>query len=238
MDRPLHLLGIIAALFVLGTLPFLQGNPVLPWFKALPALLWALSCLVHSGPGRLWGAIALGFSAMADHLLARSDAFLPGVVAFCLVQLVLSYRFWSLALVRPRPRRGFFTIPLVLAGVYSAVILFTWQGLGTLAVPYALYGILLTATVSGAWICGGGWVLAWGAGIFFLSDTLILVRELAHWDLVIGEWVVLVPYYLAQGLLAKAVPTTSNAPTTMTAGLTGKSRAKASANPLQFISKP
>jgi len=194
--------GLVAALVVLGAVPFPALAPLLPQLKALPAFFWALACFMGPPRGRLWGTTALILASLADYLMARDPASLAGIALFLSVQLVYSVRFWSLTLARPRawaPALGFGAL---YGSVFVLSFVLAWKGLGPLALPYLVYGALLTLMAIGAGASGAGLLVLLGGMIFFFSDTIIVVRQFETWTQPWWDWSVLVPYYAGQGLLA------------------------------------
>ena len=175
-------------------------TPYLPFIKALPALIWGLSFLLVRNRGWALMAPALAAAAVGDELLASGGAVVFGVFAFAIMQLFYAVRFWSLARTRPHPRTGTFAAPLVYAVLAALLCLVCLPRLGALALPVIPYCLLLTAMASGSFAAGQGWRLAAGGALFFVSDSLILVF-MAYPVSFNTDALILVPYYLSQGLI-------------------------------------
>jgi uncharacterized membrane protein YhhN len=206
MRLSLHLFDVTAggiALAVLALIPIPAFSPWLPWLKAVPAALWGLSFIAEPGRRQVVPALALGFAAAGDFFLARGGAFLFGVLAFAVYQLLLGVRFWRTIQRRPKPRTG-----MVMSGVAYVLLTTVLLGfclplVGSLAFPLAAYGTLLTVMASGA-AATRSLTLALGGALFYLSDALILGFQV--WPTPLStDWIVLVPYYFAQYLMVRGI---------------------------------
>lgn len=200
MTRSAHWLDGLAgglALVVLA-LTMLIPNTALPWLKAVPALLWGLSFLVLGGRQGVVPAVTLGFAAAGDYFLAAQGLFLFGVVAFSVYQVLFGVRFWRLA---SRRRSLVVTVTGVYAAITTVLLAFCLPHVGAMAIPMAVYAVLLTATASGAAATGNP-SLAVGGALFYLSDALILVFQVRPMPIP-TDGLILVPYYLGQYLIVR-----------------------------------
>lgn len=101
---------------------------------------------------------------------------------------------------------GFPRWSLVYAVAYVALMVVLLPHTGALAVPVAIYGVLLAATAAMASRCGP--VIAWGGAWFLASDSILAFRLFLP-DLM-PDWTspaVMVTYTLGQGLIVFGVVT-------------------------------
>lgn len=205
MKNVVSLLDGAAAVAVAATLVlvvFPDSAPALPWLKALPATLWAVSLAVVRAPGWPLMVPALALSAVADGLLATGTQFVAGAAVFAVVQILYSVRFWGLALRRGL-HRGTWLGPLVYGTALAVLLAATGGHLGPLAPAMAAYGLLVTVAASGATAAGRGWVLILGTGLFFFSDAAILCLRVWPLAAPASEWLILVPYWAGQYLIVR-----------------------------------
>ena len=99
--------------------------------------------------------------------------------------------------------------------IYAAATILLLAGclprVGSLAIPMALYGVLLTAMASGTVAAGRGWKLAWGGALFYVSDAFILTFR--AWPVPFStDWIILIPYYLGLYLIVKGFSGASPSP--------------------------
>jgi uncharacterized membrane protein YhhN len=194
-------LTALAALFLLAD-P--AASKVLPWIKATPALCWALSFLAARTPGWFLMAPALAAAALGDFFLGQGNSVIAGSAAFGVMQILYAICFWTLTARGPGFHRGTAIAPLVYAALTGLVLAFCLPLVGDLALPMAVYGLLLAFMASGSATARPGGILALGGALFFLSDALILIFR--AWPVSFPtDWVILVPYYLGQGLIVRAL---------------------------------
>lgn len=152
-----------------------------------------------------WVLVALGFSWLGDlvpSFVGDDASFLVMVGFFMLAQVSYVVAF------APHVRRSVvYRHPLLLlpyAAVLVGLVALCAPGAGSLLVPVALYGGVLTAMAVLA--TGLGRLATIGGAIFLLSDSLIALDAFVpSWDLAgQGFWVMLT-YVVGQGLLAAAV---------------------------------
>ncbi len=198
-----HLFGVLAVLwFFVEWMGFHTAAMVL---KPLPVLL--LLAGVWFAPGRTTPRklIAAGLlaSAVGDVFLAwSSKAFVGGLVSFLIAHLLY---IGSFVLQDRRSAIPWFA-PFFLwgAGVYA----FLWPGLGELAVPVAVYVLVITSMAWRAAVlfgsADGGRTALIGASLFVLSDSILAINKFGH-AFTGGHELVMVTYWAAQIYLAKSV---------------------------------
>lgn len=150
-----------------------------------------------------WVLVALFFSWLGDTLprfLTGDTAFLTLVGCFLIAQLVYVGAFW------PHRRSSVAAQPLWLLpylGLFAVLVLFCAPKADNLLVPVILYGIaLMTMAVLST---GLGVVAGAGGALFFVSDGLIAVRELAGISVPAHDFAVMSTYIFAQALIVTAV---------------------------------
>ena len=171
-----------------------------PWpVIALAAAAWTQA---GPGPGRriAWGLLA---GAAGDVCLALPNAFLPGMIAFALGHglYVSAFLHWSrtpaLALLAP---------VTLFAGTGLWLML---PGAGTLALPLAIYVVVIGAMIWRAAACAlaanGDLLLRWGplvgAILFSFSDLLIGVNRFTR-PLPGAASAIILTYWAGQALFA------------------------------------
>lgn len=168
----------------------------------MPVLLIGL---LFSLPSRrteiaLFASIAIAFSWLGDVLLQNpGDAgFLIGLVCFLLAHIA----YLILIIRRLRMRRFTRWMPVYLLW-WVALVVALAPHLGVLLVPVAVYGLVLGAMAAFA-ATGTGWLAAGGA-LFLVSDTLLgLNRFLPGFELWQMDFLIMLSYIVAQGLIAFA----------------------------------
>ncbi len=106
--------------------------------------------------------------------------------------------------VRGVARGGFPSWALVYAAAYVALMVVLLPRTGSLAVPVAIYGMLLVATAAMAARCGA--VIAWGGAWFLASDSILAFRLFL--PEIMPAWTspaVMLTYALGQGLIVYGV---------------------------------
>ncbi len=157
-----------------------------------------------------WVVAALFFSWLGDTLprfLTGDTAFLTLVGCFLIAQLIFIGAFW------PYRRSSVVTRPLRLLpylALFTVLVLLCAPKAGGLLVPVILYGIaLMTMAVLST---GLGAIAGAGGALFFVSDGLIAVRELAGISVPAHDFAVMSTYIFAQALIVIAVVTTAASP--------------------------
>ncbi|UJP39196.1 lysoplasmalogenase [Cellulomonas palmilytica] len=173
----------------------------------MPALAGVLVAATRWPRGHVvtWALAALGASFLGDavpRLLTGDAAFLAMVGCFLLAQVAYVVAF------APRVRRSVVrTAPAWLAAyavVLVVLVAVCAPHAGTLLVPVAVYGGVLTAMAVLA--TGLGRVGAVGGAVFLVSDALIaLGRFVPGWDLAGHDVWVMLTYTVGQALLVVAV---------------------------------
>lgn len=167
----------------------------------MPTLAVALFVLAGDRRGPwLWGtALALFLCWVGDLALGVPGDlwFLAGLAAFLLAHLVY------LGVFRPFTRPGFRRRPwavLPYTAWWVVLLVVLAQGLGELLVPVAVYGLVLGASATVA--VGVNRTVAWGAGVFLVSDSLLALHRYADWFAVPQPDVwVMTAYVAGQGLI-------------------------------------
>ncbi|XP_016073846.1 PREDICTED: lysoplasmalogenase isoform X2 [Miniopterus natalensis] len=193
-------LGSLSPFFLTCVAYFLLWIPEDPpsWVGALVKCLPVL-CLVgllraHSGSGRAYSSLlqgALLFSALGDVFLIWPQAFLYGVLAFGMAQLLY---FWAFGL---RPLRPGLLLPIILASLpfYGLLLLHLPPDM---VLPLTAYALILSAMLWRGLARGGS--ASWGALLFATSDSVLswdtFIQPLAH-----GRLLVMATYYGAQFLI-------------------------------------
>ncbi|MEI6680532.1 MAG: lysoplasmalogenase [Spirochaetales bacterium] len=190
------------ALLGLALIP-VSGGPWIAAVKALPALVLAASWFVLHQPGWKLMGPALVFAAGGDFLLSLSGLFVPGMGSFAVMQLLYLVRFWGVGLARPKPRRGLVTYPVVFAVITAAVMAVFLPHMGDLAIPMALYGVLLATMTVGGSFASRDWQLRVGVLLFFVSDGLILAFRVWKDPTDLHTWAIMITYYVGQVLITR-----------------------------------
>lgn len=171
----------------------------------MPALAVAV---LWGGRGTAWGRpatllfVAIAFSWLGDGA-ATFFPFAPElpVMLACFGLAHLAY-IWLFARELATGRQPAWSLVYVVWWVVLLAIL--WPHLGALAVPVAVYGVVLAGTAASAARTSA--IIAVGAAFFLASDTLLAFRLFTPDAL--PEWTgaaVMLTYTLGQGLLAFGV---------------------------------
>nr|WP_210768011.1 lysoplasmalogenase [Cellulomonas humilata] len=152
-----------------------------------------------------WVLVALGLSWLGDlvpSLVGDDAAFLVMVGFFLLAQTAYVVAFAPAVRASVVHRRPVLLLPY--AAVLVALVALCAPGAGSLLVPVAVYGGVLTAMA--VLSTGLGRVAAIGGAVFLVSDALIALEAFVpSWELAgQGFWVMLT-YVTGQGLIAAAV---------------------------------
>ncbi len=180
----------------------LPEHPTLRLF-AKPALLTALSLYFFletrgycSRQTRLFQT-ALAFAWLGDVLLMRPDGFLAGLGAFLVMQVLYTLVFWK----KPKHTNAGAVVGIV--GYAVVVFLDCQSGLGNLLLPVLGYLAVVVAMAIAAFSrrghvsAGSFWLVAGGAVLFVLSDSLIALTRFGGGPLALG-WLVMPTYAVAQ----------------------------------------
>jgi len=163
---------------------------------------WILYSPSH--PYDAWVVVALMLCMLGDVFLMFRPAFLAGLVSFLLGHLAYLAAFAGRLPPNSWPAR--WALPLLLVSVAAAL----WLGphLGRRRSPVLAYLVVITLMVWGAGsvVLGGKgpWVLAAGAGLFYLSDLAVARDRLVVKRFASRTWG-LPAYYLGQLLFALSV---------------------------------
>jgi uncharacterized membrane protein YhhN len=151
-----------------------------------------------------WVLVALLLCLLGDVFLMFRRAFLAGLVSFLLGHLAYLAAFAALLPPRSWPAR--WAMPLLL--VSGAAALWLGPHLGRRRSPVLAYLVVITLMVWAAVsvVIGGKgpWILAAGAGLFYLSDLAVARDRLVVKRFASRAWG-LPAYYLGQLLLALTV---------------------------------
>lgn len=148
---------------------------------------------------------ALAFAWLGDVLLMLPNAFVPGLLAFLVMQLLYSKIFWQDCVT---PRKGFvFRHPwilLLLVGYHLMIMLPVWPHLGTMQIPVLVYSIVISIMVLAAINRLGevpnDLIVAIGAVLFMVSDSLIAITKFGS-DFAYSGFCVMLTYIVAQYLI-------------------------------------
>jgi len=211
---PWTLAVVAAALAAADWWAAARTAPRLEWWTKLLTMVALLATVLAAGalddaPGR-WLVVALAFGLVGDFaLLGETERrFLGGVAAFFAGHLAYLVAFATLGL---DPEDWWWVVvPLVLVVAVATrhVVPAALRVVGArLAVPLAAYTLVIGTMTVVAFLTGDP-VLAVGATLFMLSDSLIAL-DLARHDFNRARGVdgvtIMVTYHLSQGLLAAGV---------------------------------
>jgi uncharacterized membrane protein YhhN len=157
-----------------------------------------------SRPYDAWVLVALLLCLLGDVFLMFHGAFLAGLASFLLGHLAYVAAFAALLPPRSWPAR--WAVPLLL--ISGAAALWLEPHLGRRRSPVLAYLVVITLMVWGASsvVIGGKgpWILAVGAGLFYVSDLAVARDRLIVKRFASRTWG-LPAYYLGQLLLALTV---------------------------------
>jgi len=168
--------SVLPAVFYLRWLEKPTGNARAA-VKTAPVLFLALYVLSVGGPG--WLAAALLLGALGDLCLAYDDdrAFMAGLTAFLLSHIAYVVLFWPMAdpvLIWAEAWRLAFAG--VLAVLVPAFILALQRPAGSLALPVAVYGLVIGIMGVTALAVADA-VIFLGAALFLSSDTALAAEK-------------------------------------------------------------
>ncbi len=189
-----HLVSIVigASSLVAATKPLLMPALLVGVLLAMPA---------RRSPAMLWLSLALACSWLGDVLLGDPGAlgFLLGMVAFGLAHIAYIALYLGPARTRRVPPRA-----LVFVIWYAALVGLLAPHLGSLLVPVLIYGLVLGAAAAVS--LGSTTLVAIGAGVFLVSDTLLgLDRFLPGLGDLALDAAIMLTYCAGQGLIALGV---------------------------------
>lgn len=170
-----------------------------------------------------WIAVGLGFAWVGDLLLMPDGdlTFALGIGAFLVTQIAYAAAFRSVPGVRfrrdilitsePNPR-GLVSrhrwILAAFAAYYGVLMVLVLPTAGFLAIPVALYGLVICVMAASALDLVGrmpgiaAWLTFAGAALFVTSDSLIALTALGPWDSTSAlSASIMATYIVGQGLL-------------------------------------
>jgi len=201
--------GLAIAASLLAIAGTLAGNfYLIVIFKPLSTLL-ILALALHfwrrvKQAFALWICLGLLFSFIGDvFLIAPDKYFVPGLAAFLFTHLC-----YIVAFTRDAKFPARWLVWLTFLGIAAANFFLLRPNLpSALALPVAIYALALstmTAQAIGRFLLlrtSAAKLAAIGAFFFFISDTL-LAWDRFHTALLLASAFILVPYYIAQILIA------------------------------------
>lgn len=176
LEVPVLVLSLLLALLYFRFLgkPAGHGRAAL---KAAPVLLLAVYAVIAGGA--TWLVMALFLGALGDLCLAYDGerAFIAGLVSFLLSHIAYVALFWPMAepslMLGEAWRIG---SAAALAILVPALILVLWQPAGPLAMPVAIYGLVIGAMGFTALSVTDAAVFL-GAVLFLSSDTALAAEK-------------------------------------------------------------
>ena len=176
LEVPVLVLSLLLALLYFRFLgkPAGHGRAAL---KAAPVLLLAVYAVIAGGA--TWLVMALFLGALGDLCLAYDGerAFIAGLVSFLLSHLAYVALFWPMAepslILGEAWRIG---SAAALAILVPALILVLWRPAGPLAMPVAIYGLVIGAIGFTALSVADAAVFL-GAALFISSDTALAAEK-------------------------------------------------------------
>ena len=176
LEVPVLVLSLLLALLYFRFLgkPAGHGRAAL---KAAPVLLLAVYAVIAGGA--TWLVMALFLGALGDLCLAYDGerAFIAGLVSFHLSHIAYVALFWPMAepslILGEAWRIG---SAAALAILVPALILVLWRPAGPLAMPVAIYGLVIGAMGFTALSVADAAVFL-GAALFISSDTALAAEK-------------------------------------------------------------
>lgn len=200
MFAPYLLVGVIH-LVALATGATAVSDFTKPVLMVLLFVAFLFSLPSTRGEAALLGSLAILLSWIGDATLSSPDnvGFLIGLGFFLLAHVAYAILF----LRRLRMRR-FRPLAFVYAAWWLVLVLLLAPHLGALLAPVAVYGLVLCAMGALALHCNR-WVAAGGA-FFVVSDSLLgLHNFLPGFELWQADFLIMLGYLVAQGLIAFGV---------------------------------
>ncbi|MEN8040022.1 MAG: lysoplasmalogenase [Actinomycetota bacterium] len=190
--------GVATAVFF-----FAMGFDIEPLrftFKALPVLTLAVGVYLTEPSTRFRRLIALGllFGAIGD--------FEFGYFELTLAAFLVSHLIYITAFVGvSRAAKPALAIPYVAVGI--GLTIYLAEGAGDLLIPVAIYAVVISimgwraAALVGECEAAVSYLLAIGATLFIVSDAILAINRF-HSEVTAADWLIMVPYLAAQGLIA------------------------------------
>ncbi len=166
----------------------------------MPALLvsfvWALPSVRSSLA--LWATLAIFFSWLGDVFLATpgESGFLVGLGCFFLAHVAYVF-----LILRSLKEKRLPWLTAIFALWWASFVLILAPFAGSLLIPIAVYGLVLAAVASTAWMANR--LVAVGALFFLASDSILglsmFIPGFTFWQM---DFVIMLSYLLGQGLIA------------------------------------
>ncbi|MEN8112810.1 MAG: lysoplasmalogenase [Actinomycetota bacterium] len=190
--------GVAAAVFFIAM--GLDIEPLRFTFKALPVFTLAVGVYLTDPHTRFRRLIALGllFGAIGDF---EFGSFELTLAAFLVSHLIYIAAFAGLS----RAAKPLLAIPYLAIG--AGLTLFLAESAGDLLIPVAIYALVISvmgwraAALVGECEASVSYSFAVGAALFILSDSILAINRF-HSDIPAADWLIMVPYLAAQGLIA------------------------------------
>jgi uncharacterized membrane protein YhhN len=137
----------------------------------------------YSGAYSKWILIALILSLAGDMALML-DKFRVGLILFLIVQLIYTVTFSVFSGWHAPPWHVFLSIGFLSAAIY----IYLYPGLDSSKIAVLLYIVAISYTLNRAIATGFGqnfsrgqvWLIAVGAGLFYLSDLILAINRFRH----------------------------------------------------------
>ncbi|MEN8234033.1 MAG: lysoplasmalogenase [Actinomycetota bacterium] len=190
--------GVAAAVFFVAM--GLEIEPLRFTFKALPVFTLAVGVYLTDPSTRFRRLVALGllFGAIGDF---EFGSFELTLAAFLVSHLIYIVAFTGVS----RAAKPLLAIPYLAIGIGLTISLS--ESAGDLLIPVAIYALVISvmgwraAALVGECDAAVSYPFAVGAALFILSDALLAINRF-HGDLPAADWLIMVPYLAAQGLIA------------------------------------
>lgn len=179
-------------------------------FKPLTMLLiiyqaWRLPAPANKPHYKNIILLGLAFSLGGDILLIFPNLFLFGLISFLIAQII-----YIVAFRKGRPFTAFTWAQLPLLAYGVIIFLILQPGLGSMAIPVALYMLVIMTMLWQAWDQWQPDQQKWamlaliGAASFVLSDTLLAFNKF-HTEFALARLLTLTTYFCAQWLIAHSI---------------------------------
>lgn len=167
------------------------------------AVIWALRGSLRSPAATLLLA-AIALSWLGDGA-AFFFPFLADELPAMLLCFGIAHVLYIWLFLHPVARRPFAPWSLVYAAWWVGMMLLLWPSLGALAIPVAVYGLVLGGTAAAS--TRGSDLTAVGGAFFLASDSILAVRlflDGGFSEMLAGPWI-MITYTIGQGLLALGI---------------------------------
>lgn len=139
-----------------------------------------------------WIPLALGFSVFADFFLLFSNNYIPGLCAFCLVQLFLCIHIHQLFRMPYKPQILIVSCCLVIETIGGIVYHVISNITTILALSYFLFFLSNLIMIGYAWyrgkICTSKrWLFSIGCFLFFLCDIHVGLYNISDYYTIVGN---------------------------------------------------